>query len=293
MKANAMKVTEAIQAVKIPFKIPISPDKQIDRVVYAYLVFGRTITLIDSGVAGAEATIFNIIEENGRQVDEVATLILSHSHPDHIGSALPIQERTRCRVLCPAAERGWVEDTGLQAQERPVPGFNTLVAGSVAVDEVIKGGDRLQLYSGCVCQVIHTPGHSPGSSSLWFEEEGVLFSGDALPLPNDLPVYDDFATCVDSVRRLQRLEGIDILLSSWEAPILGEAAVRRRMRAGLVYLQKIHRAVLNTHAKGGQTGMDLCKQVIRLLGLPPSVANPLLAKAFDSSLAAGQDVDLS
>jgi len=52
-----MQVTRHIHALKIPFKIPVSPEKLIDRFVYAYLVFGDRITLIDSGVSGAESII--------------------------------------------------------------------------------------------------------------------------------------------------------------------------------------------------------------------------------------------
>ncbi len=52
-----MQVTKHIHALEIPFKIPVSPEKLIDRFVYAYLVFGDKITLIDSGVSGAESII--------------------------------------------------------------------------------------------------------------------------------------------------------------------------------------------------------------------------------------------
>lgn len=45
-----MQVTEHVHALRIPFKIPISPEKVIDRYVYSYIVFGDKITLIDSGV---------------------------------------------------------------------------------------------------------------------------------------------------------------------------------------------------------------------------------------------------
>jgi hydroxyacylglutathione hydrolase len=43
----------------------------------------------------------------------------------------------------------------------------------------LEDGEQLQVGS-AVLQVLHTPGHSPGSISLYCAEEGVLFSGDAL-----------------------------------------------------------------------------------------------------------------
>jgi len=57
-------------------------------------------------------------------------------------------------------------------------------------------------------------------------------------------------------------------------------------------LQKIHNAVLSAHEEKKQTGMELCKQVVNYLGLPPFVANPLLVKAFTSSLVAGKNAHL-
>ena len=52
-----MQVTEHIHALKIPFKLRVGPDKTVDRFVFAYLIFGDQICLIDSGVAGSEAMI--------------------------------------------------------------------------------------------------------------------------------------------------------------------------------------------------------------------------------------------
>ena len=238
-----MKVTEFIHALEISFKVPVTPEIHIDRLVFAYLIFGKKIALIDSGVAGAESIIFDYIKKHGRDAHEISTLILSHSHPDHIGSAHVIKETTDCRVLCHSAEKGWVEDVQRQAYERPVPGFDSLVGGSIPVDDLLHDGDLLQTEEGMQCNVIHTPGHSAGSISLFFEDEKVLFSGDALPVPGDLPVYEDIAACAASIKRLKELEGIEILLSSWEAPVRGKDHINQRMESGILYLQEIHNAV--------------------------------------------------
>jgi hydroxyacylglutathione hydrolase len=287
-----MKVTESIHALEIPFKVPVTPDIQVDRSVFAYLIFGEEITLIDSGVAGAESIIFDYIRKNDRDPHEVSTLILSHSHPDHIGSARHIKEKTDCLILCHPAEKGWIEDVERQAQERPVPGFASLVGGSIEVDRLLQNGDLLEIEEVMQCKVIHTPGHSSGSISLFFENEKVLFSGDALPVPGDLPVYDDIASCVASIHKMRELKNLEILLSSWEAPIRGKDQIKQRIESSMIYLQKIHNIVLSTYEKNQQTGMELCKQVVGSLGLPPFVANPILVKAFTSSLIAGKTAQL-
>jgi len=56
-----MKVTESIHALEIPFKVPVAPEIHVDRIVFAYLIFGKKITLLDSGVAGAESILQKII----------------------------------------------------------------------------------------------------------------------------------------------------------------------------------------------------------------------------------------
>lgn len=43
-----MKVKESIHTLEIPLKIQASPERHIDRLVFAYLIFGKKITLLDS-----------------------------------------------------------------------------------------------------------------------------------------------------------------------------------------------------------------------------------------------------
>ena len=111
-------------------------------------------------------------------------------------------------------------------------------------------------------------------------------------MPGGLPVYEDIAICAASIKKLRELGGIEILFSSWEAPIRGKDQINRRIESGIIYLQKIHNAVLSAHEEKKQTGMEPCKQVVNYLGLPPFVANPLLVKAFMSSLETGKNAHL-
>lgn len=288
-----MRISELIHAIEIPFKVPVSPEKSVDRRVFSYLVFSDTITLIDSGVSGTESVIFNCIGENGREPAETSMLILSHSHPDHVGAAKKIKEVTGCLVLAHQNERLWIEDTERQGRERPVPGFQTLVGGPVKVDRLLADGDELEIGKNLACRVIHTPGHSSGSISLWFADEKILFTGDALPLPDDMPIYDDIGLSLASFRRLQKIEGVETLLSSWEPSIHGTQAIRARIEAGVSWLQRIHNTVLAAAKRNENPDrMELCRQVVTDLGLPPFAANPLVARALASSLTDGKSKEL-
>ncbi|MCW8859466.1 MAG: MBL fold metallo-hydrolase [Deltaproteobacteria bacterium] len=282
-----MQVTEKIHALKIPFKVPISPEMSIDRFAFVYLVFGDKVHLIDSGVAGAQETVWKYIKEQGREPKEVSSLILTHSHPDHIGSAKSIKKLTGCTIFSHKLEQDWIEDTEQQFKDRPVPGFPALVEGPVRIDKFIDGGEILELEKNIVCKIIHTPGHSKGSISLLFEEEKSLITADALIFPGDLPIYEDISNCMTSIRELQKIENLEYLFSSWEPPIQGQELISKRMNESILYLNRIHTAVINNSTNPEQQDiMELCQKVVSEIGLPPFAAMPLVAKAFASSLVA-------
>lgn len=284
-----MQVTERIHAIKISFKISVSPEVTVDRFAFVYLIFGDSIHLIDSGVAGSESIIWEYIQKQGREPKEVSTLILTHSHPDHIGAARSIKSQTGCTIFAHKHEQNWIEDTELQFNDRPVPGFQTLVEGPVEVDNLVDGGEILELEKDIICRIMHTPGHSKGSISLLFEEEKSLFTADALAFPGDLPIYEDISNCITSITKLQKIENVENLLSSWEPPIQGRDKISKRMDESIAYLERIHTAVINnSNNEKQQNIMELCQKVVSEIGLPPFAVNPLVAKAFASSLAAEQ-----
>jgi len=128
-----MQVTESIHALKIPFKLRMGPDKTVDRFVFAYLIFGDQICLIDGGVAGSEAIIFDYIKQAGRDPREVADFIFTHSHPDHIGGGRAIKKQTGCKVAAHIDAKPWIENVDRQYEQRPIGNFYDLVGGSVGV----------------------------------------------------------------------------------------------------------------------------------------------------------------
>jgi hydroxyacylglutathione hydrolase len=293
-KDALMQITPAIHALRHPFRVPVAPGIAIDRFVYSYILAGETITLIDTGVAGCEETIFENIRSIGRKPSEISLIILTHSHPDHIGAARAVQQVTGCTIMAHPAERTWIEDTELQNRERPVPGFSTLVGGPVTLDHEISEGDVIdpdgtEEYE---MQVFHTPGHSQGSVSLLLPRERALFCGDVVPVEGDLPVYDDARESVRSVRRLRGVTGINVLLSAWDEPREGEL-VYQKMDQALAYLQKIHEAVILEAGSGDPDPMELAKKVAGFLGMPPQMVTPLLARTFAANLRLKGQKDLS
>jgi glyoxylase-like metal-dependent hydrolase (beta-lactamase superfamily II) len=280
-----MQVTPSIHAIRHTFSIPLGSGVALDRFVYSFLVYGDQITLIDTGVAGCEKDIFDYIRSTGRDPSEIALIILTHSHPDHIGAARAIKQLTGCSIAAHPAERAWIEDVDLQNRERPVPGFATLVGGSVSVDHELADGDTVEPDEkrGSEILVFHTPGHSKGSISLFLHSEGALFCGDAVPVAGDLPIYEDAVASVQSVKRLRGLKGIHVLLSSWDEPRTGDAAYQQ-MDTALDYIQKIHTAVLSSAGDCSDDLMVLTQKTAASLLLPPHAVTQLLARTFAANI---------
>ena len=54
------------------------------------------------------------------------------------------------------------------------------VGREVSPDRQLQDGGELDLGRALALRVLHTPGHTPGSISLYWEREGILFTGDSL-----------------------------------------------------------------------------------------------------------------
>lgn len=276
-----MKITDQVHLLKIDFEIAISPDKKLRRFVNVVIIFGDKITLVDTGVKGSEEKIRQYIEAQGRSFAEVETLILSHTHPDHIGSAATIKELTGCKILVHEAEKEWIENIEIQNQQRPVPGFFDLVDRSAKVDEFLSGGQIIQISGGPTLKIIHSPGHSKGSVNIEFVEDRILFTADSIPLKNDIPNYDNFSGLMRSLENIENSD-FNILLSSWTEPLFDSGDITSLIEEGKSYMRTIDAVVMECYFSGNNS--EACKMAVAKLGLPPFLATPLVEKAFKSHL---------
>jgi glyoxylase-like metal-dependent hydrolase (beta-lactamase superfamily II) len=272
-----------LHPLTLPFTVP-TPGGPLPRSVTFWLLTGPRLVAVDAGVAGAETPLAELLARLGRSPSEVEWLLLTHSHPDHLGGAAGLVAASGCRVAAHSAERGWIEDPALQARQRPVPGFDRLVGGGVAVARELADGEVLRFEGLPALTVLHTPGHSTGSLSFWAEEEAWLVSGDAVPVPGDLPILDDCAAAERSLARI-RACAPRLLLSSWQAPAEG-AEVEQRLDAAAAWLREV-RALARAWAPkmaGDPDPLALCREVAPRLGLPPGAVNPLVARTLAACL---------
>lgn len=100
-------------------------------------------------------------------------ILLTHSHWDHIADVHELRERTDAPVYIHPLDEGNLIDPGSDGLSLYFP-----IRG-VDPDRSLKDGQILRLGQ-ISMQVIHTPGHSPGSVCFYLKEQKVLFSGDTL-----------------------------------------------------------------------------------------------------------------
>lgn len=275
-----MRLTEKIHSLKHDFEIMLGPGKKISRFVNSLIVLSDEIILVDSGIKESKDDILKYISDNGRDPSEISTLILSHSHPDHIGSAMQLKKLTDCKVLAHVAEKDWMEDIELQQKQRPVPGFSYLVDESVSIDDYLVHGQMMKLDEDMTVRIIHSPGHSRGSINIEFLEDKILFTADSIPLMNDIPNYEDYNDLKKSLKAIQQQKDAEIILTSWTSPATDKDMIRGLLHDAETYLRQLDDCITKTYTGQENSPLEFCRRVIRELSLPEFYINPIVDRAF-------------
>jgi glyoxylase-like metal-dependent hydrolase (beta-lactamase superfamily II) len=105
---------------------------------------------------------------------DVAAILLTHTHFDHVGAVAPLARATGAEVWCPEIEVPVLADV-----MRYVPWAGIGPYESYDADHTVAGGETLSL-AGMDIEVIFTPGHSPGHVTYSVPAEHAVFSGDVL-----------------------------------------------------------------------------------------------------------------
>ena len=145
-----------------------------------YLIQGRDgFLLVDTGWAGKLPEFFRALDEMHIVAQEISYVLLTHFHPDHIGIAQDIAE-TGAQVLIMDVQKEFVHSSdAIFAKERG-SSFKPIDESRARVLTCAESRAFLRGF-GIEGEILHTPGHSDDSISLWLDQ-GDLFVGDLNPL---------------------------------------------------------------------------------------------------------------
>ncbi len=151
-----------------------------------YLLDVGELVLIDAGFGESIDLIASNIEEQGLDPKRISTVILTHCHIDHIGGADRVRQRFGSRLLMHEL------DAAIIAR-----GDNILTAAfcfqrvlrPFTIDHILKGEEERLTVGNQELICLHTPGHTPGSISVYADAGGkrVLFAQDL-----GAPLLEDF-----------------------------------------------------------------------------------------------------
>jgi glyoxylase-like metal-dependent hydrolase (beta-lactamase superfamily II) len=183
--------------------------------VSAYvLVRGREAAVVDTGVGGSADAIGEVLEDAGPGWDGVRHVMLTHKHPDHVGSISDVLDRAPKATAYIGAD----DLTDVDAP-RPLSAM----------------GDGDEVFG---LQIVATPGHTAGHVAAFDADTSVLVAGDALTTMDGLtgssPQFtEDEAAAAASVRKLARLQPRTILVGHGDPLEDGAAAALRELASAL------------------------------------------------------------
>ena len=160
----------------------------------AVLLVDEQMAVVDTGIPGNGDAIVAYIRSLGRSPGDLRWIIATHYHFDHSGSAAELHELTGAKVVAhsgdtePGPDGTLLLRKGVEGERVPIlyrwmmrggrPPQQRVQIHNTEVHETVDHGAVIPCLGGL--QVMHTPGHTPGSVCLLLQDSRVLFLGDSV-----------------------------------------------------------------------------------------------------------------
>jgi glyoxylase-like metal-dependent hydrolase (beta-lactamase superfamily II) len=185
----------------------------------SYLINGSKKILIDPGHDHLFGNVKDHLSRLSITPQDIDLILLTHGHPDHV-EAVRGFSKSQALIALHEAELDFVKELA--------PHYGTAMGVKDFEPQILMREGELQVGD-MQFQIIHTPGHSPGSICLYWPQEKALITGDVIFYQGigrtDLPGGDGLAL-KESIRRLSSLE-VEHLLPGHGEVVSGRELVKR------------------------------------------------------------------
>lgn len=172
-----------------------------------FFVTGDDPFIVDTGTGMRTARIIRELADS-ENLNAVRRIVLTHGHIDHVGGAAEMKKRLKAEVSIHELDAQMIRDADFWNDQLDMFGIEAEPAevATFVEGDVFSTGEH-------DFEVIHTPGHSAGSVSLFDRGTGALISGDTV-FASGVGRWDLFTgsyrDLVESVRRLTDLDAVDL-----------------------------------------------------------------------------------
>jgi glyoxylase-like metal-dependent hydrolase (beta-lactamase superfamily II) len=158
---------------------------------------GDSWSLVDTSIPNRGAQIRQAAEALFGAGATPQSIVLTHAHVDHSGSALELARAWRRPVHLSAGEMPFVDGKTFYPEPDPsVGGFmswmiRVMPARTVDLEDAARSFNAGEALPGLPdWEVVSTPGHSPGHVSFFRSNDGTLIAGDAFATVNLDSLWD-------------------------------------------------------------------------------------------------------
>ena len=249
--------------------------------VNAYLLTGKIVTLIDTGIMNTAHILNSALSEIRMTFSDIQQIIITHGHVDHFGAAKKIQESSASHIDIAASS----DDLDLIEYGLEVPVAHLLkyyalmgvphiyrdsvsqvvsilksVSEKCIVDKYLSDGDIITAGD-YEATIISTPGHTRGSICIYLRQEGILFSGDHILehiTPNAFVMLEpgkDMPDRLSQAEYYSSIEKIEKLSPRLTCPAHGKLIENLQITTGMYrdqYKQRLSN-IMNILKKGEST----------------------------------------